>query len=132
MVWYQYNKYYSTKKVKSGGRSYDSKFEAGYGQELEMRKKAGEIKDYETHKPMDLISNGYKIGTYYIDFIVYHNDDTLEYVETKGFPTELWKYKWKIFCSMYEDDPNIKLSLIMQKNFKMHKIKKYGKANPIR
>lgn len=124
MTWTQRNAYYKTKKMTFKGKTYDSKFEAGYGAYLESEKTAGRIKSFETHKGIDLISNGYKVGTYYIDFVVYHLDGTTEYVETKGFPTEVWKLKWKIFCSMYEDDPNLQITLIKQKSFGMRGIKK--------
>jgi hypothetical protein len=97
-----------------GNRSYDSKFEGSYGQELELRLKADEIKAYETHVRMPLMVNGYHIGDYYIDFAVYHNDETVEYVETKGYATDVWKLKWKIFCATHEDDPNVKITLVMQ------------------
>lgn len=120
MVYYVKTGYYNTKKYKG----YDSKFEAGYAEELELRKKAGEIKDFEEQKTLDLISNGYKIGTYKIDFVVYHHDETIEYVETKGYATPVWRLKWKVFESMYGDDPNITLTVVKQGKFYLRKPKK--------
>lgn len=110
MIWNKSYAYYKTKKQDG----YDSKFEAGYAQELELRKKAGDIKRFETHIKTPLIVNGYTVCDYYIDFIIYHNDETKEYVETKGFATPLWKLKWKLFCALYEDKPDTKISLVMQ------------------
>ena len=119
MVWNKRYVYYNTKKVKVNGKQYDSKFEAGKGQELELLKKSGEIVDFDTHLRIPLQVNGYHICDYYIDFAVYHKDETTEYIETKGYPTEVWKLKWKLFCALYEDDPNVKITLEMQ-----------GKQNP--
>lgn len=125
MRYYQTYNYYKTKKC--NGR--DSKFEAGYAQELELRKKAGDIKDFEEQKTMELIVNGFVVGTYKIDFIVYHNDDLIEYVETKGFATEVWKLKWKIFTAMYGEKPGVKCTVVYQgKGWKprMYKKKSLG------
>jgi len=110
MTWNKTYAYYKTKKQ----GAYDSKFEAGYGQELEFRKKAKEIKGYDTHVRTPLVVNGYTVCDYYIDFIIYHNDNSLEYVETKGYATDVWKLKWKIFCAIYEDKENVKITLVMQ------------------
>jgi hypothetical protein len=113
-MWNKTYAYYKTKK--QGG--YDSKFEAGYGQELEIRKKAKDIKNFEAHVRLPLVVNNYTVCDYYIDFKIYHNDGTIEFCETKGFPTPAWKIKWKLFCALYEDDPNTKITLIMQgKNY---------------
>ncbi|HPQ42944.1 MAG TPA: DUF1064 domain-containing protein [Syntrophales bacterium] len=121
LVKYQYSK---AKKQVFNGVRYDSGFEAGYAKELTLRKMAGEIKDFEAHKGIDLIVNNHKVGIYYIDFVVYNNDDTITYVETKGYPTPVWKLKWKIFEAMFADDPNVSLELIMQKQFKMRSAKR--------
>ena len=116
----QRNSYYSTPK--QGG--YDSKFEAGYAQELELRIKAKDIKGFEAHKKVPLTVNGFTVCDYYIDFIVEHNDGTLEYVETKGFATPIWKLKWKLFCALYEEKEGIKISLIMQGKQRAPKLRK--------
>ena len=106
------------------GRRYDSKFEAQYGNELALRKKAGDIKDYESQKTLDLIVNGYKVCTYRIDFVVYHNDGTTEYVETKGVPSSVWVVKWKLFEALYCDLPDTKLTIIQQGKYRRPKIRK--------
>lgn len=126
MVWYQKSKWTTARKTKWGGQQYDSKFESSYAKELSIRKKAGDINDWEAHKTIPLIVNGYHIGDYKIDFVIYHNDETEEYVEVKGFSTAYWRLKWKIFCAMYEDDPNKKLTIVWQKSShsRLRKIKK--------
>jgi hypothetical protein len=79
------------------GIKYDSKFESKVGQDLEIQKKAGEIKDFDRQIPVDLYVNGIKITRYIVDFRVEHNDGTIEWIEAKGFPTPEWKLKARIF-----------------------------------
>ena len=101
--------YYKT--AKSGKN--DSKFEAGKAQELELLKKAGEIVGFQEQVKLPLEVNGYHICNYYIDFVVDHNDGTIEYIETKGWATDVWKLKWKLFESLY-DVPGNKLTVEYQ------------------
>ncbi len=115
----KYN-YYNVKK--QGG--YDSKFEAGYAQELNLRQKAKDIKSWDEQIVLDLNVNGFRVCTYKIDFIVYHNDGTIEYVETKGYPTPVWRLKWKLFEALYSDLPDTKLTVVMQGKFKPPKAKR--------
>lgn len=110
MTFYQKTSYYKTKK--QGG--YDSKFEAGKGQALELLKKAGEIKDFKTQEVLELVVNNYLVCTYKIDFTVFHNDGTTEYVETKGYATDTWKLKWKLFEALYSEKPGVRLTLEFQ------------------
>ena len=123
MTWMKRTGYYTTKKI--GG--YDSKFEAGYADELVLRQKVGDIKSFQSHIAIPLAVNGYKICDYYIDFVVHHNDGTTEYVETKGYPTPVWKLKWRIFLAMFEDDESKKITLVMQGKQKPYKPRKARK-----
>lgn len=95
--------YYNIKKA---GRN-DSKFEAGVAQSLELLKKAGEIRDFQEQVKIPLVVNGYHICNYYIDFVIQHNDGTTEYREAKGFATDVWKLKWKIFEALYDKPGNL-------------------------
>lgn len=103
MVYNQKYSYYNTKKV---GKN-DSKFEAGKAQELELRKKAKDIKDFKEQVKIPLEVNGYHICNYYIDFVVEHNDGDIEYIETKGYATDVWKLKWKLFEALYDKPGNV-------------------------
>lgn len=114
------------KKQEYDGFHYDSKFEASYAVELDLRVRAGDIKSYEKQVNIPLIVNGYIVCWYRIDFIVYHNDGTTEYVETKGYAMPVWKLKWKIFEAMYSDLPGVTLTVVKQGKFNMRKIKKYA------
>jgi hypothetical protein len=111
-MYIQKSGYYNIKK--QGG--YDSKFEAGYAQELNLRTKAGDIKSYDEQVVLDLDVNGYHVCTYKIDFIVYHNDGITEYVETKGYPTPVWRLKFKLFESLYGDKKGVKITVVYQSN----------------
>ena len=106
----QRTRYYST--AKSGKN--DSKFEAGKAVELQLLKKSKKIKDFKEQVKIPLEVNGYHLCNYYIDFVIEHLDGTTEYVETKGFATEVWKLKWKLFEALYSDKPNVKLTIEFQ------------------
>jgi len=116
-MYFQKNSYYKTAKQ---GKN-DSKFEAGKAQELELLLKAGEIKSFQEQVKIPLVVNGFHICNYYIDFVVKHNDGEIEYVETKGYATDVWKLKWKIFEALY-DLPGNKLTVEYQgKTWRPHK-----------
>lgn len=105
---YQNNKY-KAKKQTYDGYSYHSKKEANYAVELDWRKKVKDIKDWRRQEKIRLDIDGKHICNYYIDFVIEHNDGTEEYVEVKGFPTALWKLKWKMFEAIY---PNRKKTIV--------------------
>jgi hypothetical protein len=123
-------KWTSAKKTDYNNFLYDSKFEAGHAAELDLLLKAKQIKSYEKQKTLDLIVNGYIVCTYRIDFIVYHLDGTIEYIEMKGYDTPVWRLKWKLFESLYSELPDVKLTVIYQGKQKRtpmpKKIKKIG------
>lgn len=114
MVYFQKrgNKYGAKSSIYNG-ISYHSKKEAGRAQELDLLKKAGEIKDWERQHKIDLKVNGYHICNYYIDFKVTHNNGDIELEEVKGFETEVWRLKWKLTeAILSKENPEIKLTVI--------------------
>jgi hypothetical protein len=60
---------------------------------LESELKAKRIIKFDQQINLPLVVNGYKVCDYRIDFIVYHLDNTTEYVEVKGYQTYVWKLK---------------------------------------
>lgn len=112
-MWYQRkgNKY-GAKSSTYDGIQYHSKLEAKYASDLDLLKKAGEIKDWERQLKISLDVNGYHIANYYIDFVIHHNNGTKEYVEVKGFETEVWRLKWKLTEALLGDQPDIKLTVV--------------------
>jgi hypothetical protein len=123
-MYHQQNKWTTAKKREFKGQLYDSGFEASYAQELDLRKSAKEIKDWDRQVTLDLRFNDYLVCTYRIDFIVYHHDGTTEYVECKGWASPIWRLKWKLFEALYSNQPNVKLTVIRQQsNYMLGKYK---------
>lgn len=113
-MWYSSQKWTNAKKQTYGGQNYQSGFEAGYAMELDLRLKAGEITKWERQVKIPLDVNGYHITNYFIDFIVYYPDGMVEYVETKGYETDVWKMKWKLFEALYSEKPDVRITLVKQ------------------
>lgn len=109
---YQKNKYRNTKQSYDG-HIYHSKREANKAWELNQLVKAGEIKSWERQVKEELYGqNGNRICKYYVDFLVYHNDGTKEYIEIKApiTATDTWRLKWLLLEDKYKDE--IKRDLI--------------------
>lgn len=104
---------YGAKSTQYGGVYYHSKFEAAYAKELDWRLKAKDIKSWERQVKISLDVNGKHICNYFIDFKVIHNDDSVEYVEVKGFETDVWRLKWKLFEAIFNEiEPGAVLSIV--------------------
>jgi len=69
------------------GHPYQSKLEAHYAQELDLRVRAKDIKSWERQVRTELYVHGKKICDYTLDFEITHNDGSTELIEVKGFPT---------------------------------------------
>ena len=104
---------YHNKHTQYAGHSYMSKLEADVAWQLDMRIKTGEVKSYQRQVRIPLEVKGKHICDYIIDFVVKCTDGTTEYLEAKGFETEVWRLKWKIFSALYENKKNVRL--IVQK-----------------
>jgi len=112
-MWRQrYGSKFGAQKQEYDGILYHSKKEAGWAIELDLRKKAGDIKGWDRQVKISLDVNGYHIANYYIDFVVYLNDGRNEYLEVKGFATDVWRLKWKLFEALYSQDKNIILTVV--------------------
>ena len=96
------------------GRIYASKKEANYAAELELLKRAGEIEWWVSQYKVELQGKGgKKVCDYYVDFKVKYTDGRVEYVEVKGWATELWKLKKKLFeQQLAVDEPEAKFRII--------------------
>lgn len=102
---------YGAKSSIYDGIQYHSKLEAKYAADLDLLKKAGEIKGWERQVKIPLEVNGFHIANYYVDFRIEHNNGTIEYVEVKGFETEVFRLKWKIFEAIMSEIPDVKLTV---------------------
>lgn len=96
------NKYNNTKQLYNGNR-YDSEKEAEFAKQLDLRLKAGDIKEWERQVKIELRVNGYLICNYYMDFKVINNDGSIEWVEIKGFETEVFRLKKKLFEALLDE-----------------------------
>lgn len=93
---------YGAKKTEFNGKKFDSKFEATIAQELELRKKAGEILDYDCQFKIECMP--YNIHgdpvpkckvSHKVDFRVHNLDGTFTLLEAKGFVTADYKMRAK-------------------------------------
>lgn len=105
-------KYNNTPQLYDGNR-YDSKKEAEYAKQLDLRVKAKDIKSWDRQKKIELRVKDRLICNYYIDFVITHNDDSREYIEIKGMVLPLWQLKWKLFEALIDEiDPGAELTVI--------------------
>ena len=101
------SKYYS-KKVIYDGIKFDSKKEGEYYLKLKMLEKSGLIKNLELQKEY-LLQDSFKINnktrrkiTYRADFsYISTEDDKLHVVDVKGFKTDVYLLKKKLFEYKY-------------------------------
>ena len=97
---------YKNKKVVVDNILFDSKKEANYYTKLKILKDAGKITDLELQKKFILQDkftlNGktYRAITYVADF-VYKDDKGMHVVDTKGYRTQVYKIKKKLFMKRF-------------------------------
>lgn len=106
-------KWTNARQSEYNGSRYDSGFEAEVARDLDFQLKAGEIKSWERQVKLSLDVNDHHICNYYIDFVVYHNDGDVEYLEAKGWSSPVFKLKWKLFEALYTK-PGNRLTIIKQ------------------
>lgn len=105
---------YNTRATKQTykGRSYHSKAEAEYAIYLDQLVNEGKIKSWTPQKKIELRGeNGSHICNYFMDFVVEHNDGVTEFIEIKGFETNVWQLKWKMLNDKYGKDSKYKITL---------------------
>ena len=96
-------------KTVYNGRKYDSKFEASVAMDLDVRLKAGEIKDWEPQYKVEMWacdSTGqpkFK-KTHKIDFRVHELDGSYTLLEAKGFETSDYKERRKWLDELWLPD----------------------------
>jgi uncharacterized Zn finger protein (UPF0148 family) len=109
-----FNKF-GAKKTEFKGHRYDSKFEAQVAEDLDLRLKAGDIKEVARQVKIPLEAYGSHITNYIIDFVITHNDGHLEYLEAKGYETDTWKMKWKMLeAKLSLEDKSAEMVLLKQ------------------
>ena len=99
------NKYNAKKTTCLSNHSHDSRGESDYCNYLLSLVKEKEIESYITQVRYPLAINGHHITTHIVDFQISNTDGSTEVVEYKGFATEIWRIKKKLFEAIYTDIP---------------------------
>lgn len=95
----------SGNKMNAKGQYYNGKFyhstgERDYAIKLDLRKKANDIKEWDRQVKIELCLNGQFIANYYMDFLITHNDGSIELLEYKGLRTPLFEIKWQLLHAL--------------------------------
>ena len=88
---------FHAKPTEFGGRTYPSKAQARYAQELELRKRAGEVLFWLEEVPFGL-PGGIK---YRLDFLEFWANGEVHCVEVKGMDTPVGKLKIQQVEALY-------------------------------
>jgi hypothetical protein len=112
---------YKSKKVEIDGHVFDSKIEARYYEQLKWLQEHNQILFFRL-QPRYLLQEAFRKNgktfrkiEYIADFEVHHLDGSIEVIDVKGYETEAFKIKRKLFEKKYPH----KLSLVTY-------VKKYG------
>lgn len=107
---------YKLMTCRYNGSIYDSIFEANYAQHLDWRltaKGADRIKAWKGQHPIRIQYKGETICTLWVDFLVEHLDGTFELCETKGWESEIFKIKLRMFEIMWlPEHPEYRYTLL--------------------
>lgn len=104
------SKYHSS-HVRVDGICFDSQKEANYYGSLKLLQRAGAIKGFCRQPSFVLVegNENERAITYSADFIVFHQDGTVEIVDTKGYEPEQWTRTYKMFKIKY---PELELKVV--------------------
>jgi len=98
-------KYHNRSCRCASNHTHDSMFEAQYCDDLHILLKVGEIQEVRTQVSFPLVVAGLHIANHIVDFLVVNKAGTKEVHETKGFATDVWAIKHKLFEALYPDLP---------------------------
>ena len=128
-TYFKKNKFNAVKQTYNG-YSYDSKFEAQVAADLDLRVKAGDIKEYDRQYKVEFFvyrlieSNGekeylpYKLGSHKVDFRIHHNDGSFELYEAKGLETPDYKKRRKWLEDLWlPEHPDHTYTVVKQKTY---------------
>ena len=88
---------------------YQSKAERNYAMFLDSEKRKGRIKEWIRQVNVHLVVNNKKICEAICDFLITFPDGHQEFHEVKGFKTDVFRFKEKLFRALY---PNKQLKII--------------------
>lgn len=88
---------YNAVKTEADGFKFDSKLEERYYQNLKIRQRVGEIVQFLRQVPFHLPGN----SKYVVDFVEFHADGTVHFVDTKGMMLQESINKIKMVEALY-------------------------------
>lgn len=98
---------YHNKKVMIDNYVFDSKREANYYAYLKTLNNSGKISDLELQKKF-ILQGHFKLNgktiraiTYIADFVFKDENGKLHVIDVKGYPTDVYKIKKKLFARKY-------------------------------
>lgn len=97
-TYFKQNKFGAKRTTANDGIKRDSKFEASVADELDLRKKAGDILDYDSQYKVEMWAydqNGKQAMkvSHKVDFRIHHKDGSFELYEAKGVETSDYKMR---------------------------------------
>lgn len=101
---------YKNKIARVDGIKFRSQKEADKYLELKLRVRTCDIKGFSI-QPKFILMEGNDLDraiTYAADFVVFHNDNTFEILDTKGYEPTQWERTYKMFRLKY---PNLELKV---------------------
>lgn len=117
------NKYNARKTIYDGVR-YDSQLEANQAAELDLRKRAGDILDWDRQYKIETwcyTADGRKAFkvTHKVDFRVTHKDGSFELLETKGVETTDYRWRRKFLEHVWlPENPNYTYTVVKQSSYR--------------
>lgn len=116
---------YGAKRTEMNGKIYDSKFEASIAAQLDVEKRLGQIKDYDTQYRVEgwvYDSSGNKAFMYRhkVDFRVHCLDGSFKLIEAKGVETADYKWRRKLLENLWlKEHPDHTYEVVFQKRRKV-------------
>lgn len=105
VVFFHAQKYHNKSCRCAARHNHDSIFEAQYCDTLHVLMKAGEVQEVRVQVSYPLAVNGVHICNHIVDFLIITKEGKKEVHETKGFATDVWQIKHKLFEALYPDLP---------------------------
>lgn len=118
-------------KIQIGEKKFDSTSEGQLYWELKLQERQGLIKYVEDQVKEEFYAYGKHICDYKVDFKVFHNDGTIEFIEhkSKGTVQPAWRIKWKLLEAKYSNEisrKEVKCTINWYRGYKIINRKKNG------
>ena len=98
-----YRRKYGNKTSRYKDRLYHSRLEATDAMWLDSLLKQGLIKEVIPQHKISIDINGVHITNHFVDFKVTLNDGRVKMIETKGFWTDIYKFKLRLIQAIYPE-----------------------------